>query len=324
MHSLNPLASGGAEYDHTTAPVSLDIASANSEAHTAGPSNPQEPSTTSTPIPKGYGKIVRDTDGTVLRVELAEDDQRSEGPSSQAQNHTQKSSNIDAGGDEEMKDPEIDGQVRANWVTDLGGGSKGTDSDIVRCESPRLAAFNFNFFFIFPLFLFLFILPFHPVPHVSLPSCWGAKIRVSYVCFCCRTTRKMGVCARDNDWSPGRHGRFVSIVWRLELRGQDLHRAASCIHLRLLLRLLGEWLTGQVKALIQLSRPIFNAFHSSGYIDADRVGLSDARGGSASERGSHKRITARAFPGGVSSHLFGPSSQSVVEVNYLRPRLFGF
>lgn len=76
-------------------------------------------------IPKGYGKITKDTDGNVIRVEFG----------------GEEVPDIDnAVQDEirELQDPEVDKQVIANWVTELGGG-RGSGADVVKCKS----AFSF-------------------------------------------------------------------------------------------------------------------------------------------------------------------------------------
>ena len=121
-HTLNPLASGGAEHDPTK---SVSVVSSAECAHTqlaqAGPST-RAPSTA--PIPRGFGKIIRDSDGNVIRVELGAD----------AEDET---SHCDTAGEVEMKDlqePELDKQVITDWVTELGGG-RGAGADVVKCES---------------------------------------------------------------------------------------------------------------------------------------------------------------------------------------------
>jgi hypothetical protein len=75
-------------------------------------------------LPKGYGKIIRDDAGNVLRIELAEGEQ-------------------ERGDDREMDmeelEPEVDGKVLGKWVTELGGGERGQgvggDGNVVRGES---------------------------------------------------------------------------------------------------------------------------------------------------------------------------------------------
>jgi len=128
---LNPLASGGAE----TKPQAPSAADADAdvnmevEAPAAGPSQPA-----ATAIPKGYGKIIRDADGNVLGVELSEavdDDEPVQDPDPNRARARQ------AEDTEEMRDPEMDSRVRANWVTELGGGSKG-GADVVK-SLERLA-----------------------------------------------------------------------------------------------------------------------------------------------------------------------------------------
>jgi nucleolar protein 16 len=120
VHTLNPLASGGAEHDPTKVPVNTQTILAPEPSHShAGPST----STSSIePIPKGYGKIIRDSDGNVIRVELsADDEERAE----------QVADKDEMQG---MHDPEVDKQVITSWVTELGGG-RGSGAAIVQCES---------------------------------------------------------------------------------------------------------------------------------------------------------------------------------------------
>lgn len=116
MHTLNPLASGGAEYDPAPpSSVTTHSESSHSQPAQAGPS------TSVAPIPKGYGKIIRDSDGNVIRVELGvdvEDEILGNG----------------AAGDNVLQEPELDKQVMTNWVTELGGGRK-SSADVVKCES---------------------------------------------------------------------------------------------------------------------------------------------------------------------------------------------
>lgn len=109
MHTLNPLASGGAE--PSTLPNASHPEASDSRLLQAGPSSIEA-------IPKGYGRINRDSDGNVVGVELGSDDEVE-------QNDDGKSG---------LQDPEIDKKVMTNWVTELGGG-KGSGAPIVRCAS---------------------------------------------------------------------------------------------------------------------------------------------------------------------------------------------
>jgi hypothetical protein len=121
VHTLNPLASGGAEHDSTklsNLPTTFNPEPSHSDSLQAAPSA----STSSIAhIPRGYGKIIRDSDGNVVRVELGADDKdQAEQP---------------ADGDEMqgLRDPEMDKQIMTNWVTELGGG-RGSGAAIVQCE----------------------------------------------------------------------------------------------------------------------------------------------------------------------------------------------
>jgi len=109
VHTLNPLASGGAEHDPTKQPNILTPETSSQAGISA-----------STPIPKGYGKIIRDANGDVVRVELNADDEQ----------HAEQQQ---AASDDGMQDPEIDKEVMTNWVTELGGGgTQGSGATIVQ------------------------------------------------------------------------------------------------------------------------------------------------------------------------------------------------
>ncbi|KAF5386748.1 hypothetical protein D9615_001649 [Tricholomella constricta] len=112
VHSLNPSAAGGVEplegkQDHIE------------ESRIASSSQLEQPAQ----IPKGFGKIIRDEAGNVLRIELPEevDEPPVENPQ-----------------DMEMEGPDVERAVLGPWVTDLGGGEKlklrGGDSKIVQGE----------------------------------------------------------------------------------------------------------------------------------------------------------------------------------------------
>lgn len=101
IHDLNPSAPGGAE------PMEVST-SANSETHDVTPSSSALP-VAPTPIPKGFGKIIRDDAGNVLRVEFAADDEQT----------SQENPDIDM----DLSVPEVPIGDMSKWVSDLGGGS---------------------------------------------------------------------------------------------------------------------------------------------------------------------------------------------------------
>ncbi|KAG6854927.1 hypothetical protein C0991_009750 [Blastosporella zonata] len=91
IHDLNPAAAGGAEPMEELQIEESQIASTSQLEQAA-------------PIRKGFGKIIRDEAGNVLRIEMAEEDE----PQGEKQD------------DEEMREPEVAGAVLGRWVTDLG------------------------------------------------------------------------------------------------------------------------------------------------------------------------------------------------------------
>jgi len=120
-HTLNPLASGGAEYDPAK---SLSMASsAESSLHTtqSAQAGPSKPASSTAAIPKGFGKIIRDADGNVIRVELGGD----------ADDETPNVNTAGEDGMQGLQEPELDKQVMADWVTELGRGG-GSGADVVK------------------------------------------------------------------------------------------------------------------------------------------------------------------------------------------------
>ncbi|KAG5716266.1 Nucleolar protein 16 [Termitomyces sp. T112] len=109
VHDLNPTASGGSER--------IEVRSQIEESQIASTSQLES----APPIPKGFGKIIRDDAGNVLRIELPQDD---------SETRTEKRQ------DESLHEPEVDGAVLGPWVTDLGGGTKikmsNGDGNVVR------------------------------------------------------------------------------------------------------------------------------------------------------------------------------------------------
>ncbi|KAF9049373.1 hypothetical protein BDZ89DRAFT_978328 [Hymenopellis radicata] len=123
IHDLNPSASGGAEPIEDTAV--LDLPSPRSPPATDTSINGAQASTlSSTILPKGKGRIIRDEAGNILRVQLAEEDQ---GDSRQAP---------DGDLDMEMLEPDLDESAIDKWVTDLGYSQTrrpiGKDGDVVQ------------------------------------------------------------------------------------------------------------------------------------------------------------------------------------------------
>jgi hypothetical protein len=147
VHTLNPLASGGAEHDPTTKVPTLPnhaLTGEPSGSPSHSPSLHAGPSAASTSssiasIPKGYGRIIRDSEGNVVRVELSDDEE-----------NAVKSADVrELPG---LDDPEMDKEVMTNWVTELGGG-RGTGAAIVHCEFQCLCV-PFHFHFTLMLFCF--------------------------------------------------------------------------------------------------------------------------------------------------------------------------
>ncbi|KAG6874281.1 hypothetical protein C0995_001506 [Termitomyces sp. Mi166 len=112
VHDLNPTAPGGSE--------PIEVRSQIEESEIASTSELES----RPPIRKGFGKIIRDDAGNVLRIELPEDDNET---------RTEKPQ------DEGLGEPEVDGAVLGPWVTDLGGGGKinlsSGDGNVVQVSS---------------------------------------------------------------------------------------------------------------------------------------------------------------------------------------------
>ncbi|GLB35108.1 putative ribosome biogenesis protein Nop16 [Lyophyllum shimeji] len=96
-HTLKPSASGGLEpVAHPQRHIDENVGQANSQRQDPGR------------VPKGFGKIIRDESGNVLRIELPEDD---EAPAEELEAM-------------EMAEPDVDEAVLRPWVTDLGRSEK--------------------------------------------------------------------------------------------------------------------------------------------------------------------------------------------------------
>lgn len=94
------------------------------DAEMATPASIPQSASVDRSIPTGYGKIIRDEAGNVLRIELAvEEEKNMEG---------RREATI-----EELA-PEVSENIMEKWVTGLGGGKKTTVVDqrqnIVECE----------------------------------------------------------------------------------------------------------------------------------------------------------------------------------------------
>lgn len=125
VHDLNPSASGGAEriedsniQNATEGQVQLTDAVPSSL-------NPDESPSSS--IPKGYGKIVRDEAGNVLRVELGGDPDDAEAPPA-------------------LEEPVVPPAAMSKWVSDLGGGPHpNSHIDVVQGEKLSFILFECSF-----------------------------------------------------------------------------------------------------------------------------------------------------------------------------------
>ncbi|KAG5645912.1 hypothetical protein DXG03_005059 [Asterophora parasitica] len=122
IHDLNPSAAGGVEPLEGRQDIGEDIP-------VASTSQLEQPTQT----PKGFGKIIRDEAGNVLRIEMPDDED--EAPTENPQ-------------DMEMAEPDVESAVLGTWVTDMGGGEKsksaGRDSKVVKALERISAPVNQN------------------------------------------------------------------------------------------------------------------------------------------------------------------------------------
>jgi len=119
VHTLNPLASGGAEHDPVKASVSQTILVSEPSHSDASQVGPFVSASSIAPIPKGYGKIIRDFEGNVVRIELSEDQEE------RVEHSAEEDETLG------LRDPDVEKQVMNTWVTGLGGG-KGSGAAIVQ------------------------------------------------------------------------------------------------------------------------------------------------------------------------------------------------
>ncbi|KAK0502815.1 ribosome biogenesis protein Nop16 [Armillaria luteobubalina] len=128
IHDLNPSASGGAEPLEESIDDLLPAQVA--------PDSEVAPGGGSMKLPQGYGRIIRDDAGNVLRVELPEQDQEGDNTNSPGRDI-----------DMETLEPDVNQKDLQKWVADLGGSETrrptGKDGDIVK-ELERLSAVPTN------------------------------------------------------------------------------------------------------------------------------------------------------------------------------------
>ncbi|KAK7049267.1 Nucleolar protein 16 [Paramarasmius palmivorus] len=107
VHDLNPSAPGGAEI------IDVDVENENATPHCSDSCQSGTSSNVGSGdgIPTGYGRIVRDEDGNIIRIELPDDEKD---PS------TMEDEDMDMA----QLEPELEGEVKAKWVEGLGAHSK--------------------------------------------------------------------------------------------------------------------------------------------------------------------------------------------------------
>ncbi|THV07899.1 hypothetical protein K435DRAFT_642733 [Dendrothele bispora CBS 962.96] len=125
IHDLNSTESGGTETSNVNQPTASSV----SDSFETMPLTSN--SFIARSIPRGYGKIIRDEQGNIVDVQLAEEPEVEE-------------ANVIVEGDVDMEQmsPELDANAREKWVTDLGGKSArsmGADSAVVK-DLERLSA----------------------------------------------------------------------------------------------------------------------------------------------------------------------------------------
>ncbi|KAK1218257.1 Nucleolar protein 16 [Marasmius sp. AFHP31] len=111
VHDLNPSAAGGAEIIEVEQAAQTSNPSTTEAAMAFSASSSIEPHQ-NTSIPKGYGRIVRDEAGRVIRIELPDEEQNNE------ENLVE-----DVEVDMEQSAPDLEESVRERWVEGLGAQS---------------------------------------------------------------------------------------------------------------------------------------------------------------------------------------------------------
>ncbi|EAU91243.2 hypothetical protein CC1G_06878 [Coprinopsis cinerea okayama7 len=106
VSDLNPISSGGSE---KRIEPKYEDGDAQMSSETAGPSITSDAQTgeSSKPLPKGFGRIIRDESGNVIGVELPQEDE-----SKEAEQEDQEM--------EALSEPEVDGEMRDLWATNIG------------------------------------------------------------------------------------------------------------------------------------------------------------------------------------------------------------
>jgi nucleolar protein 16 len=108
LHTLDPLASGGSEPQEKHGEIEIRSDSDSGDVVQVAADPP------SSAIPSGFGRIVRDEAGNVVRIELGEEDRVGEKEK-----------------DMEELAPEVERSVQQRWVTELGGTSGSIKGGIV-------------------------------------------------------------------------------------------------------------------------------------------------------------------------------------------------
>lgn len=116
MHSLDPLASGGVEPNEN-----VPTEGTTSDAPINLSEGPSGDASTSAPLRKGYGRIIRDEAGNVINIELPDDE------ADDAKDAPQDITMEDLG-------PLIDESTKEKWVSGMGGRLEGNGPSVVEGE----------------------------------------------------------------------------------------------------------------------------------------------------------------------------------------------